>query len=534
MLSTIDPTQLDAMLDECEQEASPPAKQVKASDEYFRFARLDRRTRGFDPPHRSYDAAIYESWDRLTRRTRDQVANNGLFKKAVGILRDITVGPGMLTFSDPFPSTLQISDAELESLLSYAMESDYWFEKWAEDPDQFDIAGKQSLYDMHRLAFSECSTVGDGLLLQCRRPGRGRVSPLCYQMIEREQLDTTMDRPAMGGKNKIVNGIELDSFNRMVGAWVYDAHPYDHQNHDGVSWRSSFVPAARITHLFLFHRPSQSVGISWLHAMGQHALDRDKLIGTELQAAAKAALLAVIAEIDNPDKATLGLTDDDEAVDQHGNPEVALGSSPLATVVKKGDKVSVVESNRPNSNMAPFIDMLDHDLAAGAEMSFYRLTGKYEKTSYTAVRGAHLDDDAHVRPLQNWFGARCAIPIRKRFNQEIAAEGRFRSVTPSQFLRNEMQLQTFDAVGAGRDFLDPEGEQEASVGKLRAGLSTLKEECGKRQRHWIRIMRQRSLEEKIAKRFGIVLDFSKGQGGQVEKSTGAAKSNSETTEEADA
>lgn len=218
-----------------DQEAAGRAQLAQQSDEYFRFARVDRRTRNFQPAARSYDAAIYESHDLLSRRVRDQVANNGIFKRAIEVLNDITVGPGMLTFSDPFPAKLKFDEKEINPLLEYALESDDLFEEWAEDPDQFDVAGKQSLYDVHRLAFSECGTVGDALLLRCYRPGRDRITPLCYQVIEREQLDTGMDRPATAGQNKIVNGIELDSFNRMVGAWVYDAHPYDHQNHDGVS-----------------------------------------------------------------------------------------------------------------------------------------------------------------------------------------------------------------------------------------------------------------------------------------------------------
>lgn len=511
--------------------AAPPAspavageeagrQQLQAqTDEYFRFARVDRRTRKFQPAHKSYDAAIYESHDLLTRRVRDQVANNGIFKRAVEVLNDITVGPGMLTFADPFPAKLNFDEKEIRPLLEYALESDDLFEEWAEDPDQFDVAGKQSLYDVHRLAFSECGTVGDALLLRCYRPGRDRITPLCYQVIEREQLDTGMDRPATAGQNKIVNGIELDSVGRPVAYHIFDAHPYDQHTASSGTFLSRPVPAARVLHLYLFNRPSQSCGISWLHAMAQSAFDRDKYLDCELRAAAKGALLAVVANLKNPERATLGLSDDDDAADGYGNPEVVLGSDPLAVQLHEDEKVEVVESNRPNANAAPFISMIDHDLACASGLSYYRLTGRYESTSYTAVRGAHLDDDAHIKPLQGWFGRRLAVPIRREFNRGVAAAGLLRTVTPAEFERNYRQLQRFDAVGAGRDLLDPTAELDASVGKLRAGLSTLKDECGKRQRHWIRILRQKALENQVAGSFGVVLDFSKGQGGQVEKTT---------------
>lgn len=494
-----------------------------ATNEYFRFARRDRRTKAFLPAHRSYDAAIFESWDLMTRRVRDQVANNGLFRRAVQVLTDMAIGPGMLTFANPFGPTLTADEDEIEALLSYAMESDHLYEEWAEDPEQFDVAGKLSAYDMHAVAFSECATVGDAILLRCRRRGQNRLTPLCYQILEREQLDCSRDRPATRGSNKIVNGIELDQFGRAIRYWIYDAHPYDHQTHAGASYKSSPVPASRVLHLYLFHRPSQSVGISWLHAMAQTAFDRDKYLGTELQSAAKAALLMVAAKLQNPEKASLGFEDDfsDDytgGTDGYGNPEMALGADPVAVQMKTDESVEVIEpGGRPNSNAEPFIEMLDHDLAAAAGLSFHRLTGKTKGASYSNLRQAVLDDDQHVKPLQNWFGRGLALKIRRQFNREAAAS-LLTTITPAEFERRERQLQRFDAVGAGREFLDPR-EIDGTVTRLRAGVSTLQEVCGSRQRHWIRVIRQKALENKVAARYGVVLDYSKGQGGQVESTT---------------
>jgi hypothetical protein len=39
------------------------------------------------------------------------------------------------------------------------------------------------------------------------------------------------------------------------------------------------------------------------------------------------------------------------------------------------------------------------------------------------------------------------------------------------------------------------------------------------QLHWIKVLRQMALENRLAKLLGVVLDFSKGQGGQVDGNT---------------
>jgi capsid protein len=91
--------------------------------------------------------------------------------------------------------------------------------------------------------------------------------------------------------------------------------------------------------------------------------------------------------------------------------------------------------------------------------------------------------------------------------------------------------------------LDPLKETDAAMARLRGGLTTLKLECAKRGLHWIKVLMQQAVELRIAKMYGVPLDWSKGQGGNVaagdkagEEAAGdeAEGEEAEETEEADA
>jgi len=509
-----------------EREQSREAQINAASYEAYRLARIDRRTRHFIPDTQSGDAAIAESHDLMHARIRNNRLNVAQVTRIVEALTDLVVGTGIQTFAsplDPWANLTAISDDELDQFLRSSLEMDDVFCDWFEDPAQFDIAGKLSGYDVQRMMFSENVEVGDGLLLRChRKPQPGRVS-LCYQLLERDQLDCSKDRPAAPGQNKIVNGIELDKWGREVAYHIYEAHPYDYQAHAGLSQKSERIPADRVIHLFGARRPSQNVGVTWLHAIGQNALDRESFISSELQAAAKQALIALVAKRDNPNTGTLGLADTDTSVDGDtdalGNEEIKLGTSPIAAEIGVNESVDLVEANRPNSTSEPFINMLDRDTAGGTGLSIYTLNGDMSRTNYTGFRGAILIEDQHIRPIQNFVARNVVIPIRRRFNVEAAASGLYSTVSASEFFGDMRRYQRVDALAPGREMLDPENETEAAIGRMRSALSNLKIECARRGLHWIRVLLQAKLENRLAQTLGVVLDFSKGQGETTKKTT---------------
>lgn len=490
------------------------------SGEAYRLARRDRPSEHFQPQHFSGTGAAMSSSDMMTRRARDLVRNTAQAKRINQILVDLIVGTGIQTFSWPFaPAELFQIVTELEDLaigalgprLSFALESDDLFEEWSSDPKQFDAEGRLSRDEMERMLLGDCIQVGTGLMIRTR-PTNYKLVPLAYQLIEQEQIDLSQDRVARPGQNKIVAGREFDESNRIVAYHVYIDHPYD--SFGSAAYRRDRIPADRVIDLAIFHRPSAAIGVSWLDAIGQSVFDRESYTDSEIRAAAMAAVFTVIHKLNDPEvAAAMGFDDGtDSDTDDYGNEEVKLGHSPVATRIGKDESVEIVNSARPNATADSFLGILDRDIACGGGISYYSLTGNYQATSFSSTRAAKLDEDLHILPMQKWFATHVALPVRRQFNSMAAAAGLFSSLRPAQYLRDQRTFQRFDAIGNGRDILDPGAETTAKINKLRSGLSTLKEECARNGKHWIRVLMQRAIEQSVAGLFDVPLDYSLGGG----------------------
>lgn len=490
------------------------------ADAAYRLGRLDRATRHYQPQASSGDGAALGAADLMHRRARDQVRNNPHCKRASDAWQDLLVGTGLQTLADPFEPWLDlttITPQDLDERLSYALEADELHAEWWLSPEQFSANGRMAGADFQRLLVAELVATGNAFVIECWRKNvpPGQV-PLCYQLLEYEHLDRSISRPGGNGQNRVIEGIEIDAAGREVAYYLFQEHPHDPL---GLSVTSSRVEATRCTHVVLPSRPSQHHGVTWLHAAGQPEIDRDKLISSELQTAAKVAKVALALKQDRPNPSAIGILSDEPVADDYGNSEVRLGDSPVAVILGKDDDLKVVESTRPNQNVEEFLRVLDRTTSGGLGLSYYTLTGDYASTAYSSVRAARQDEDSHVQPLQQWFGLHVAIPMRKRFNAVAAAFGLFSTVTPAEVASNPRRYQRFEAMGTGRDLLDPDAETTAAIGRLRAGLSNLKIECARRGLHWVRVLRQIKLENQLLSVLGVVLDFSKGQGGQVTQTT---------------
>lgn len=506
---------------------------LNQSWEAFRLARRDRPREHYQPHGYSGDSAILGSHDLLNRRTRDLMRNTSQAKRIVNAIVDLVVGTGVQTYAWPFaPSEMFEIVTELESLqsgnlgprLTYALESDDLFEEWSCDPSQFDSEGRLSWCEVQRMLMQESALVGDGLLIRVV-PKNYKLVPLAYQLIEREQLDESQDRPASSGKNKIVGGKEFDANNRCVAYHIYLDHPHEFFGTGqspllgsgavlSAGTRRQRVPAERVIDLALFHRPSASLGISWLDACGQSIWDRDDYVGNEIRSAALDAVIAFIAHLEDADKyQALGFGDGLDDSDEFGNRQYKLGHSPVAAVMGVNESIEMIRETRPNKDAPKFLKMLDHDIASAAGLSYYSITGDYEGTNFSSSRAAKLDEDLHIKPLQAWFATHVALRVRKEFNAIAAASGLFTSLSPSEFRKKQRTYQRFDAIGNGRELLDPFKEGEARTTRLRTKISTFKEECARSGKHWIRVLMQHALEERVAGMFGVELDYSKSGSG---------------------
>ena len=496
-------------------DAAPQASAKTA----YKGAEINRIWKPWQPTHRSGDTAIYEDQDMLSRRMRDLFRNDALMKKLKRELCKHVIGAhGVQTFADVLMPDGPPGERDTDDAFNF--EADELFQRWSEE--EADAEGKFSWAHLQWQHFSEALARGGSLLLEVSDDNPKRSVPLCYQLLEYEQLDVSKDRPATDGSNRIVNGIEFDRRNRPVAYYIYGVHPYD--NFSGGSLDSVRVPASRVIHTYFPDRPSENIGVTLFTANVQSARDLDWYLGNELTAAALGALLTMVVKREFGVGSGLGFmgADPNDSTDQHGNSQVRLGPGIVADI-GKDDSVEIAESNRPNRDAKPFIDLIMRQAGQASGLSRGRVTGDYAQTSYSSARAEHLDDQAYFAVLQNWCARSFVVPVRRRHTEVCAAFDRYTSISARQFANRQWDMQRLRVKGIGREQLDPEKETQAAMERIRSGLSDWEHECALRGLDWRRVALNQKRQKAFFEKHGLEFDLSaSGKPKEVPAEEGAA------------
>lgn len=518
----------------------PRRSPAKAYTSPYAGASVNRLNVDFMPPHRSGDSAVRESWDLLTRRMRSLVENAPLMRRLVNLLAQHVVGEGISCYSaaiDHLPIG-ETAAVLTHPLFLFGDESDDWHQRWAEN--WADVERQKTLFEMQYVSALDLFGSGNSLWLECRKRNPDGIAPLCYQLLEAEQLDRSKDRPASKGMARISNGIEYGPDNEPVAYWLYDAHPYD----DGMagfsaSTRSTRVPASRVIHLYLSTRASQHFGVSIGNAALQSTRDADWLVGHELTAAALAAGLTLLIKEDD---AAGDLNFDTEAdtslypwaQTEDGIPtihDVGLASGMVAKCSTK-ESIEVVESKRPNPELPPFIKFIQNLISMAGNVSYHRFTGDPTGASFATLRAMINDDRAMALRLIYGLGRKIAVRPRIAFDRLQVALGRYRTVTLPDYLRSPHVYEDLDVLGPPLRHLNPNEDVESARKRMSCGLSTLRIECGLLNLSYRKVLRQLAVERDLAVALRLALDFSSG-GGQAPGRT-TTDASGRTTEETDA
>lgn len=505
--------------------AGGPLLTATAIGHAYRGADVNKNNNHWQPQHFSGNEAIHDSWDLLTSRCRDMARNDPLFQKVGNQLCSLVIADGLRVYA----AAVDGSGNEIDD---YNDESDTWWERWAED--EADALGEKSLYELQRVSFNDMMSVGNCLWLRSFNPDKSRISPLQYTLIEWEQLakdfDTTsgLQTRELPAGHRIINGIEYDPTGRKTAFWIYFDHPYD--SSQNFLYQPTRVPAERIIHNYLPSQVSDTTGISWYAAMLQPAKDRDCLIGNTLTSTAVQALLTLVVKRNAVRGSGASAGDLDEEDPDTGLSKVAMGY-PFIAEVGQHDDVQVAESRKNLSELGTFANILWTLEAMGSKLSMNRVLGDPTRANMASIRASHEDDDALMSPLRTHQARRVAVGIRKEWTKLAIVTGRIQTISAGLFNASPWRYLSFEAVGSHRGDVSPAEEVQAAMDRMRAGLTTYPRECARQGGNWRANIRRHAQVNEYAKRYGVVLDWTKGQGGALEKSSAIAGASGEAEDQ---
>lgn len=143
---------------------------------------------------------------------------------------------------------------------------DYLNQLWAKFVRDADSYGVLDAYGLQTLATLSWYVSGEVFMRRRPRPiFLGLAVPVQFQLIESDyvpMLDAT-SWPGMPAGNRIVQGIELNPYDRRVAYWMHKEHPGDfNKTLDPLTLIR--VPASEVSHIFEPKRPGQLRGVSEL------------------------------------------------------------------------------------------------------------------------------------------------------------------------------------------------------------------------------------------------------------------------------
>lgn len=450
------------------------------------------------PPGQSADAAVAENAALLLSRARDLVRNDAAASAAVDRIVENVIGAlGMDLDAEAIAGIGADGVEEFED--AYNVEADDQWKTWCAREATFE---QMTFADLQEVALREVVEAGEVLLLECANQDPARTAPICWQIIEAEQLDEQRDRPRGDKQTEIRRGIELDAQRRPLHYWLYDANPFDVQT-SSRNWQSKAYPASRVLHLFRRKRSGQTRAASWLAPVIRALKDMGWYIENEMQSSAIGALFAAVIKSEAGGQGGLGLASSDDEQDDDGNYFENLAPGIIARL-KPNESVEQVQSVRPPSAADPWINLILQLISMGLGMSRLALTKDYRGISYSGARGNELADRRTYRRLQQWF-APYLVDMRIRWTRQAIALGRLKSVGPREYLRDPQHWLRINARNPGWDWVDPTKEVATDAAAISAGLDCHKNRMAGRGLDlfdtWRQLKRERALRARLGLQF---------------------------------
>ena len=325
------------------------------------------------------DALIYQHWNVLVARSREQSENNDHAAKFLSLCEINVVGPNGFTCK----SQVKDINGKMDLVAQAAVE-----DAWAEfgEIGNFDVTGSLSRADIERLVIK--SVAMDGEFIAVHRYGSEFPHGYALQILDPVTLDARhFER--LGNGNNIRHGIEFNTNGKPV------AYHFNEVDERQIGYTQALRPTQRIAaedvlHVFLPERVGQKRGLPWMRT----ALWRMKMLnGFEDAAITKARLGASAAGFfKNPD------ADPDDAED------LPMEAGEPGQFYDIGNREFVQwDPQFPSNEFDPFVKAMLRSIASGLKVSYNNLASDLTSVNFSSIRQGALDEREVWKSLQEWL-----------------------------------------------------------------------------------------------------------------------------------
>lgn len=484
---------------------------------------FNREVALWSPSFNSADNDILPDKQMLDARARDSIRNDAFIASGVDIHKDNIVGGFFMLNAKPEHAALGLDEKWAEE---FQKEVETKFTLWAESPNNWVDASRQN-------TFTSLVRLATGIYLSCgevlasvewiRDPSRSFNTAI--QMVDVDRLSNPYG--TMDTKN-LRAGVERDNYGAPTGYHIQMSHPTDLMSYDSLRWK--YIPARKpwgrlqMIHIFEQLRPDQTRGVSAMVSALKEIRMTKKFKDVVLQNAVVNATFAASIESDLPSEsafASIGIGS------QNDNPVVDYSTAYLSAISQysggsknlqidgvkiphlfPGTKLQLRPAGQGGPLGTEFEQSLLRYIAASLGVSYEQLSRDYSQSNYSSIRAAMTETWKYMQSKKRMVADRFASIIYMLWLEEAINKGEITSVSksaPSWY--DGLNAEAYSAcewIGASRGQVDELKETQAALLRVREGLSTYEDECGRLGKDWRKVISQRERERKELEARGLL------------------------------
>lgn len=425
----------------------------------------------------------------LRQRSRSLYMSAPLAVSAIKTNRTNIVGEGLRLKSTVDAEFLRMTP---DQAAEWQRGAEREFELWAQS--KFcDSTRVNNFYEIQQVACMSWLMNGDAcVLLEYEKPTRALPYGLRIHLIESDRVSTPNStgnnvylyatNPDNG--NRIFNGVEVDSNNRVVAYHICSTYPnsnlYSKKEWKRVKAFGEHTNVPNVLMIYETERAEQYRGVPYLAPVIESLKQLTRYSEAEQMAAVINGFFTVFIK-STRSTSEIGFTgvvdDDDRLGDDDRNYELGSG---LVNVLNPDEEIQIADAKRPSSNFDAFVTSLAKYVGAALEIPVEILTKQFS-SNYSASRAALLEAWKAFRMKRAWLAADFCQPVYEIFLSEAIAVNRLKA--PGFFLDPLIRKAYCGAQwnGPAQGQIDPVKEVNAAEKRISIGIST-------RQRETIEMM----------------------------------------------
>ena len=396
------------------------------------------------------------SRDDVRARARDLERNSDIMNSVVGAFKRNVVGGG-------YHVQVKIEDQELNKKIEQA------WKKWCKKQN-CDVTGTQSLNQIIRMAVERKKI--DGGILFIKRYTKDGFVPFKLQMVEVDELDIGTVKPKYSG-NKVVGGIEYNSYNKPVGYWIrqYDIDGYSQKD-------AVWVEAKDVIFYFTKKRPSQLREISDMAPTIPRIRDVNEFMTAVSVKQRIEACLAVFIKKLLP---TSGVGRNGIAVNADKTSYDGKTISPgMIKELNAGDEIQVVNPSGQGADATAFTKLQQRLVGAGQGISYEATSRDMAESTYSSARQGLIEDDLTYKEDKELL-VEILDEIYETFLISAVLCG---AISIPHFWEDKDTYLAHEWIQEPKPWIDPYKESNANKIALQTGQKTYKQIAAENGRDW--------------------------------------------------